>query len=67
MHRRGVDRFLQVGEGRHVADGVVHENVVELAVEPQRAHVALDVLGFRIDGAALREHPSERSVSVSLN
>ena len=43
-------------ERRHVAHRIVHEHVIELAIQPQRAHVAGDVLGFRIDRAALRQH-----------
>ena len=52
----GFDRLLQVGFRRHVTHGVVDEHRVELTPEAHGPHVALDVLAFRIERAADREH-----------
>ena len=52
----GLHRAPQVGLHRHVADGVVDEDRVELPVQTQRAHVAEPMLALRVEGAADVEH-----------
>ncbi len=53
----GLEGGAEVGLGREVADGVVHEDRVERATrQAQGSHVAFDVLASRIDRAAQLEH-----------
>lgn len=56
MRSGGCDRRLQITERRHVADGIVHEHVIEDAIQAQCAHVADEEFRFGIDRAILREH-----------
>ena len=56
VDERRLDRRAQVGLRRHVGDAVVGEDGVEDAAEPQRPHVAGDVLALGIAGAAERQH-----------
>jgi hypothetical protein len=53
----GFDRLAQIGFGRHIADGIVDEDEVELPPEPRRPHVALDVLALRVQRQADLPHP----------
>ena len=46
----------QVVLRRHVDDSVVREHDVEAALEPQRPHVADDVLALRVQGSRQRQH-----------
>jgi hypothetical protein len=55
-HERGLDHLPEIGLGRHVRDGIVHEHAVELATQPYRPHVALDVLALRVEGPAHGQH-----------
>src|ERR687891_732772 len=41
---------------RHVVDRVVDEDGIEREPQPERAHVALDVLALRVDRSAHRQH-----------
>ena len=54
--RRCPMQRAQVVLGREVHDGVVHEDGVERAPEPERPHVAEDVLAAGVERAAQREH-----------
>jgi hypothetical protein len=60
MQKRGLDRPPQIGLRRHVAHGVMDEDRVELPRESHRAHVAFDMLAFRIQRAADRSHAGGR-------
>jgi len=52
----GLDHLAQVRLGGHVGDGVVHEDRVERAPEPQRAHVALMVRALGVETPRHLEH-----------
>ncbi len=52
----GGDGLPEVGVGQHVFDCVVDKDGVELAVEAEGPHVALDVFERRVDGAADGQH-----------
>jgi hypothetical protein len=56
VHPGGPHRTLQVSLRGHVAHRVVDEDRIEDAVQPQLAHVALDVLALRIQARAHGEH-----------
>lgn len=56
MLKGSADGAFEIGARRHVADRVVHEDAVEGAPEPDRPHVALDVLALRVEAAAHRKH-----------
>src|SRR5690349_12784002 len=55
-----LDRSAQVGLRGHVTDGIVNEDAVELAPEPEGPHVPLDVLGLRVELPAPGEHARSR-------
>ena len=57
----------QVVLGREVHDRVVHEDGVEGPAEPERPHVAEDVLAARVERAAEASICGERSESVHVN
>jgi hypothetical protein len=54
--QRGLDRGFEIGLCRHVSDRIVHENSIELASEPYRAHVALNVLALGIQSSTDLKH-----------
>ena len=56
VRESGLDGSSQVAERRHVLDGVVNENRVEGPIEPQRAHVAEQMLAVRVQRPAHRQH-----------
>ena len=51
-----LDGLLQIALGRQVHDRVVDEDRIELPVQPHRAHVAVQVLAFRVERPADRKH-----------
>ena len=55
-----LDRLPQVLLRGHVADGVVHEDEIELSIQPDSSHVALHVLAFRIQRLAYFQHSGGR-------
>src|SRR5688572_6937585 len=57
MHKSRFDSSTQVVGTRHVTDGDVNKNPIELALKPDTSHVALDVFAFRIQSSADLEHP----------
>jgi hypothetical protein len=66
----GLDRGPEVLLRGHVVDGVMGEHRVELPSQPQRAHVALDVLAVGIQLPAdlehRRRHVGQRHGEVAL-
>jgi hypothetical protein len=56
MDRGGLQRPPQICSRRHVLDGIVHEDRIELPSETQRAHVAFDVFALRVQRTAHGEH-----------
>ena len=56
MDEGRLDRRAQVGLRRHVGDAVMGEDGIKDATEPQRPHVAGDVLALGIAGPAERQH-----------
>ena len=56
MHGHGLDGRAKVVLCRDVRDRVVHEHGIEGALEPQRPHVALEVLALGVQRPAQREH-----------
>ena len=52
----GLDGRGQVALSGEIADGVVDEHRVELAVEPGRPHVADEVFTFGVEGLRERQH-----------
>ena len=56
MRRGSLDRRTEILLRREVRDGVVDEDDVELSAEPQRPHVAFEVLALGVERAAEREH-----------
>ena len=70
VHVGRLDGSPEVGLRRHVYDGVVHEDAVELPPEADATHVALDVLALRVEVPAHPEHVGravdERQVEARL-
>jgi len=56
VHGRGLNRRPQVSLRRHVTDGIVDEDAVELTPEPDAAHIAFDMLALRVQAVADLEH-----------
>ena len=56
MDECSLHRLEQVAFVRHVHDRVVDENGVEEPVQPQRPHIAGDMLASRIEATAQIEH-----------
>jgi len=57
VHERRLDCLSQIRFARHVGHRVVNKDGVELPSQPDRAHVPLHLLAFRIQRAADRKHP----------
>ena len=56
VRERGLDDQPQVGLGGHVIHSVVDEHRIEVAAQPDRAHVRLDVLAAGVKPPRHREH-----------
>jgi len=52
----GAEAVAELVLGRHVRNGVVDEDRVERPPQPQRAHVAEDVLAVGVERPAQGEH-----------
>ena len=56
MHESGLHRSPEVRLGRHVVDGIVHEDRIKRAAEAHLAHVTLEVFALGVDRSGSAEH-----------
>jgi hypothetical protein len=57
MNARSLDGAAHVGFVGHVHDRIVNEHGIELTIEADCPHIALNVLEIRIEGLAHQQHP----------